>query len=131
MASKKYGSLVRRLVDKTNRNELGWRESPMPEVYQVSFSRYSLKISEVQEARQDSYVISVLNSDGTVIDSFSDADLDVKPDQLGLIRTEFSNQLTVNIPFSALLRDLYQKARRQALGADKALDEILNELGNN
>lgn len=28
------------------------------------------------------------------------------------------------------MAELYQKARRQALGGDKALDEILSELGD-
>ncbi|MGA8551587.1 MAG: hypothetical protein WB678_15260 [Stellaceae bacterium] len=118
METEKYQELVKRLIDKTNRREIDWKESSFSGVYQVAFSNYSITIGEESSPRQSApdYVISIINSDGNTMDSFSDVTLDAGRDpERGLNYFE-------------ILRDLYGKARRQALGVDKALDEILNEL---
>jgi len=120
MAAPKYERVVDRLVEKTENNEINWKESPITDVYQVSFLNYSVTISEVYNASQEvpDYVVSILNSEGKTVDSFSDVDLDRDRD------------MGSGGKYLKILRDLYQNARRQALGVDKALDEILNELDN-
>jgi hypothetical protein len=60
----------------------------------------------------DDVVITLRNAEGTVVESFDDTDLqDSFPDAL------------------SVMSDLFIRARRQALGADKAIDDILQALG--
>jgi hypothetical protein len=115
MTALRYEKIVDLLAKKTEDNEIEWKESPISDIYQVSFANYSLTISEVYNSRQDvtDYVVSILNSEGNMVDSFSDVDLD---------------KSSGGTRYLSILRDLYQNARRQALGVDKALDEILKEL---
>jgi hypothetical protein len=112
MAADKYQHLVERLVAKTDRGEVDWKEAAGSDTFQVSFANYSLTLS-VSQNREGStlYVISILNSEGRTVDSFSDEDLD---DGGGR--------------YYPIMGELYHKARRQALGVDKALDEILGQL---
>ena len=94
---------------KTASNELEWKEGVYSASFQVSFPNYSLTLSENQRERGGyDYVISILDADGSIIDTFSDIDL--------------------GEGYYSKMVELYQNARRQALGVDKALDEILNEL---
>jgi hypothetical protein len=110
MNVEKYETLLQRLVDKTNHSALDWKESPFQDAYQVSFANYTIMIRAMKNPETESpdYVMWVFNSEGTVVDTFSHVDL--------------------GSGYYTHLQDLYQKARRQALGSDKALDEILNEL---
>jgi hypothetical protein len=114
MAAGKYEALLSRLVSKTNHNELDWRESPSADTFQTSFANYSVTISETEGRRgQIDYVVSLINSEGVVVDNISDTDLDSG---------------SGDTYFFQMLRGLYQAARRRALGVDNALDEILKEL---
>jgi hypothetical protein len=113
MAADKYQQLVERLASKTDQREVVWKEAAGSDTFQVSFANYSLTLS-VSQNRQGAlfYVISILNSEGNTVDSFSDEDID-----------EGTGGRYFNV-----MGELYHKARRQALGVDKALDEILEEL---
>jgi hypothetical protein len=110
MANDKYAQIVDRLIYKTNQREIEWKEGVYPGAFQVSFPNYSLTLipREGQDDTTD-YIIGIIDSDGHTIDTFSDVDL--------------------GGDYYAKMAELYQNARRQALGVDKALDEILDELG--
>jgi hypothetical protein len=95
---------------KTDEGQLDWRETAWPDTFQVSFNNYSITFSRLYTDGTLGYVGHILNFEGRTVDSFSDDDL--KPE--GLDR----------------MAELYQKARRQALSADKALDEILSQLND-
>lgn len=110
MSSKKYLQLIDKLMDKTGEGQLDWRETAWSETFQVSFTNYSITLSQVHANGTLGYVDHILNYEGRTVDSFSDDDL--KPE--GLDR----------------MAELYQKARRRALNADNALDEILSQLSN-
>jgi hypothetical protein len=115
-AAEKYQKLVERLVHKTDAHELDWKEKETaePDSFQVSFANYSIILSELYPRGGDTpdYIVSILNSEGTLIEPFSDV---------------FMLNATGGDYYS-ILSGLYRDARRKALGVDNALDEILNEL---
>jgi len=108
MANERYFSILDRLIAKSRNRELDWKEGVFPQSFQVSFPNYSLTLGPQFRGNTKDYVVTILNSEGTAIDEFSDVDL--------------------GDGYFAQMDELYQSARRQALGVDKALDEILQEL---
>ncbi|SRR6266404_7848748 len=113
MAYEKYQRLVQKLLERTDKNELQWKETASPETFQVSFSNYSLTLSEQTSGSGPSdFVVTIINSAGDLVDSFSDVLLDE-----GHGATYYRS-----------MGELHQKARRQALGVDQAIDEILDDL---
>ena len=95
------------LIQKTNNGSLRWEATAAEGVYQVSFPRFTVQISE----RGNDFVLTILNSEGTLLEEAAD------PEFQGKIENPFSR-----------MQQLYVNARRQALGVDAALDELLNEL---
>jgi hypothetical protein len=115
MESGKYKQLIERLLAKTDKNELDWKEAALPNTFQVSFADYSVTIRETPNNKGDvDYYISILNSEGETVDSVSDVHLDGTQGAGYYFRS---------------MGELFQNARRQALGVDKALNQILDELG--
>jgi hypothetical protein len=115
MLPEKYGQIVDRLVARTSRREIEWRETAHPEQFQVSFPNYSLTLQ--QRTRRDGsvdYIISIINASGTTVDTFTDEQVDA----------------TVGGKYFQAMGELFEQARRQALGADEALDQVLKELGS-
>jgi hypothetical protein len=114
MEGEKYKRLIKGLVDKTDRHELDWKEAAPANAFQVSFANYSIMIMKTENHQGSNlYITRILNSDGDVIDDFSDEEL----------------TQTIGDYYYNVMDTLYLKIRRQVLGVDKALDEILNELG--
>lgn len=110
----KYATLAQRLVARQAKGRLDWKETEADGLFQVSFPDYSIRIS-LQENRygNDYAVVSIYNEEGTELDTFSSLNLqDEWPD---------ANEQLVQ---------LYQSARRAALGVDKAIDSLLRELSD-
>ncbi|MGJ5076734.1 hypothetical protein [Bradyrhizobium oligotrophicum] len=109
--------LVKTLYDKSRAGHVDWQVGIGDDEFQVSSAEYTIKIS-TKAGRQGStdYVIAVLNDEGTVVDRFTDVELD----------SEEGSQLG---QWYGTMRELHDMARRHARGADKALDAILKELG--
>lgn len=112
MANDKLHKLIDRLLVKTIAMELKWSETSSQEAFQVSFSSYSV---EVEHSDNTTYM-RIYNSDGKVLDWTSD----------NVMRRDVSWNSTTAI---RKLEELYQLARRQALGVDKALDDLLSAIG--
>ena len=111
MSSEKHRQLVDQLLVKTKVGQLEWRETAEPDTFQVSFPNYSVMITQQRHnPRFPIHIVSILNSGGRRVDTFSD--------ESAAWEASDKPQLT----------ELYQHARRQALGADKALEDILNAL---
>jgi hypothetical protein len=118
MEMDKQKRLVDQLLDKSRQGRLDWQETPSDESFAVSFSGNSIAIEPLQ--RRAGYLIRIINSSGTVVDQFHDETLD-------------ETEEAPNPPFRsnkwfAKMRDLYDLARRTALGSEEILDEILGEL---
>jgi len=111
MASAKHIELLKLLYDKTIRGEIEWTESGTEGIFQVSFSNYSVLINS--EGSPADYSLSIVNDNGDVVDRFSDTDF---------TKEQYDNGWYLK--FEAL----YETARRTALGAEDALNSILDEL---
>jgi hypothetical protein len=117
-ALEKQRRLAELLIQKTANGEIDWKETAEATVFQVSFATTTLQISTRwnQEAGEPDYLVSLLNEVGTVVDSFSDNDL--------------QDKLTPPGTWFRRMEGLFHSARRSALGSDKILDDILSELGD-
>jgi hypothetical protein len=108
------------LVSKSAKGELEWQPSVSEDSYQVSIKTNTIRLAEVPSRDPDSespdYVISIINSEGREVDTFSDIDLN---------QTEQQGQKN----WFRQLRGLYVTARRTALGSDKVLGDVLRDLG--
>lgn len=117
MAFEKQKNLIELLSKKTNEGKLDWRPGALENSYQVSFRSNSVMLAEADGLRATDYVVYLADANGEVVDKFSDNEL----------RAENSgNDWTGN--WFEVMRDLFQSARRVALGSDKILNSILDEL---
>lgn len=112
MNNPKLEKLVRTLAEKTRLGELAWDESERSGVFQLPFSNSTVRIftRESRAHRGDvEYVVAILNSLGAEVEEISD------------------ETLGVEWAFS-IMKDLYEAARRKAMGVDVAIDSILDDL---
>jgi hypothetical protein len=107
MAYEKLTKILIELIQKTDSGSLAWEPTAEEGVYQVSFPRFTVQLS----SNGADIVLSILNSEGTVIEEASDP--------------EFTDHIT---DAYVAMKQLYANARRRALGVDAALDELLEEL---
>lgn len=110
MAIPKIGRLVEALAKQTNEGKIRWQQTAFDGIYQVSFTNISAQISR----EGNDIWISLRNSEGLEIEKFSD----VEAGQAGLQNSY------------DLMGRLYETARREALGVDKAIDDLLLQLGD-
>jgi hypothetical protein len=117
MSLEKPKKLMEVLLRRTARGEIEWQEG-LTDVFQVSFKDNSVLIASHANEREETvtYAVSLLNSEGTVADRFTDEDLD--KDEVGHAGGFWFVKLA----------ELYAMARRRARGADKVLDDILKEV---
>lgn len=112
----KYFDLLDRLVEQTNGGNLKWEETVENRSFMVSFPNYTIRVSQEDgENDMTDYVISIINNEGSVIDRFSDVTL---------------SQMRPGGSYFTMMEELFNNARRNAFGADKALDDILSELSD-
>lgn len=110
--------LIERLHDRTAAEGLPWQETEVDGVYQITFPTFSVSLSKRRsvhpEAEKD-YWLSIYNSSGKLIDEVSDEEfpadyiLDGKPPYL-------------------YMEELYEMARRTALGVEGVISQILAQL---
>lgn len=111
----RYQRLVALLIKKTKEGTAGWQPTSRNGVFSLSLPDYGVLIAMTSEApNQEDVQFQIINSSGTVIDKFTDVDVAADdPDK----QTAYRDMAT-----------LYHDARRQALGVDKALDKLIEEL---
>lgn len=102
------------LLAKTQTSEVNWEETETEGTFQVAFSGYSIRLSynPNRGMGMNQYFLAIHNEKGIKIEESGDVDID------GDFFTRKCNTL----------QDLYEKARRQSMGVDKALDDILMDL---
>src|SRR5713226_4678238 len=105
--------LVERLHERTLSNKLLWEKTVDAGGYQVVFGGQSIKVAR-REDRDSwgallgySFSLEIYDEEGTQIEEIRPGDLEESATQL---------------------KDLYEIARRQAVGVDKILDSLLSEL---
>jgi hypothetical protein len=114
----KYRTLVERLAKATLNNEIKWAIHPFSDELYCSLGKFRIVLEEGEDAEGSSLIIvRVKDEADTQIDVFSDNTINGP------------NPLLAKYPtYWALMDDLHNLARRNAVGADKALDEVLNSL---
>lgn len=114
MSMEKQKKLVRLLIDNTSSGKLDWQTTFSDEMFHVSLKNKSVGIEEARNRNGASlYRISLMNEAGEVVETFSDEDLD-DPESAG--------------SWFGAMGELYNTARRTARGAEKLLNEIIDEL---
>jgi hypothetical protein len=119
MTMEKQKILVSRLLERTTNGDLRWRETIHKNAFQVSLKENSVlvrqKPGEIPDV--DDYEFQLINNEGQTVDSFLDLDLakteDVQADKIKWYR---------------LCEELYDLARRTALGSEQVLNQILRDL---
>ena len=115
----KQRKLVQGLVNLTRVGSIDWKPSLRANVFQVSFHENTVRIGLKEGRRQEEggIMIQLVNGDGMVVESFTNVDLQAK-------HTCINPQ-----PWFPIMMDLFDEARRSALGADKEIDERVIEIG--
>lgn len=110
MTNVKIFNLITRLHQKTEAGEIKWEATARPDRYLTSSADYSIVIASAEE--QNDYYLMIVNEWDELIESISDRELrDTAPEAYHVMKSLFS------------------MARRNARGADKAIDDILDSLG--
>ena len=108
----KLSSLLVELAKRTREGLVKWEPTAVKGVYQVAFSQYTVQIAtERNKQGAADYVLSILNSEGRVIERAADPDLSPRVPNA-----------------SGLMNELHTTAGRQALSADPAIDNLLSDL---
>lgn len=115
MSNPKFVRVVQLLLKKTLEDEdIIWEETSSEGMFSASFSDWSVLIG-IRPSRStpdsEDVFIQLVNYQGNVIDEIDDEDMRVYID-------DAYNRMS----------DLYQAARRRALGVDEALNDILRNL---
>ena len=115
MVPQRFIELIQKVEKKTKCGDLAWEATLEDKIFQVTLGSFILRIAEEPSQGGPDYRLSILDSQGRVIDSASNV--------------EFGN---TEVPSSFVpyfvLKEILDGARRSALGADKAIDSLLSDL---
>ena len=111
----KVQSLVEKLIERTDQGKVGWEITEESIIYQATFPSYSVRIAERTFPTRDDneFVLTVYDDQGQTIDVVTESSLE---------SSGFRNA-------HERLEELHRAARRQARGVDRAIEELLAELG--
>jgi hypothetical protein len=118
MSSQKANVFVERICGKTIKGELTWEKTPTEVAFQTQVGAYVVRFEEGIEHNETIYKLSLWDSSGEHLDTFTDSDFDVNEGS----RSGFD--------MYHKMREAFEVARRQARGVEKALDDILSELAD-
>ncbi|WP_089729312.1 hypothetical protein [Candidatus Thiosymbion oneisti] len=119
------------LLTKTRQGRLTWVPTEKLDVFGVDFPDYSIRIAHrvvreipdrvvreipTGETVMDNYKVEIYNSEGRLVEAATS--------------DEMKDELHEGINIAEVLKELYELARRQALGIDNALDDLLSRLSS-
>ncbi|HYA40870.1 MAG TPA: hypothetical protein VEF34_06180 [Syntrophobacteraceae bacterium] len=118
----KTANFIGQLYAATIEDKIQWDKTVEENQFQTSFTNYSIKIGLYQGGYDDvdNYELSVINSDGIEIAKINPNDV-----ESFTFRYKQGEQ-----PKSSyrIFREIYEKARRTALGIEQALDDLMTSL---
>ena len=109
-ADEKILSLIRKLIIKTKEGNVNWTKTVKENAFTVSFPNYSLSVFKAGENILSSYSIGIYNDKGNLIESIA-----------------YSPPILID-PSLKILEEFYDLARRKAMGAGKAIIDLLSAL---
>jgi hypothetical protein len=113
MKDERNASMVSKLLKSTSDGGLQWEKTPEGTRFQIAIKDYVLSIKEEPFEEGTLYLLYINNSDGDLVDEIGWKDLE---------------GLTGNESPRTVLWRLYNMARRNAMGADKAINDITSAL---
>jgi hypothetical protein len=120
MPYEKTVRVVRMLARRTSEGHVDWQETPDEGVYQAAFPGYAVRVlarpSNDYEDPDPDYVVQLYNENGALIEVIRQDDI-----REGMEAEDYRESY-------ALLRSLYEGARRHAMGVEHALDQIIEKL---
>lgn len=111
-------ALISRLSDLTHRGKVSWEETPKKDTFQLPFRNFTVQLSVVPsktDRDEMDYRIRIMNQEGSVVEQATDVELEQNSDK-------------PKHYYLRLMANLYEGARRNAMGADQAVRELLSEL---
>lgn len=114
----KLAQLVERVHRQTVADSLQWEATEKEGVFQAAFTDYALRLSARPHRTGSNdldYTLTIYNDSGVVIEDITDTELD--EDEVGYK------------PYQ-VMKETYDRARGQAMGIDKALDDLLRYLSD-
>jgi hypothetical protein len=119
MDTKRLETLITKLHEKTMTEEVYWEKTSKEGLFMATFPGYSVRIATRQNMSQPDevdYIFAIYDEQGALIERIDDIELQA-----------------ANKEFKAykILAEIYDKARRKALGVDKAIEVIISELDKN
>ena len=113
MADDKLWTLVKRLAARTKAGLVDWERTIEENCFQASFGDYVVKIAtyEPDSGGAPDIYLRIYDDAGNLMEEIVD--------------TQFSQRDSF-----LLMHELMQAARRRAFGADRAIDDILGQLGD-
>lgn len=114
----KQAEFVRRLHGRTGQGDINWYATETDGVFQAEFPEYLVQIFQKLIDENDNAVatyISIFTKEGRLIDTFDDRGLS-EADSMGSDAFLF-------------MADLYENARRIAMGLEQTLDILIDMLG--
>jgi hypothetical protein len=106
MDNDKVIEVVRLLYEKTTNGELVWERTGDDTQFEAAFANFGITLLKGPLGEPELWLH---NEKGEVFETFTALD-------------------AANVDLYEQLKEMYEKARRQALGVDKSLDELLKEL---
>lgn len=114
----KYRHLALRLYERTIAKGLRWQHDEMSSKVEAKIGQQIVSVTQsTNDNLEFLYIVEILNNAGVYLDGFNDEELgrEVVP-------------TPVAMTYYSLMQSLYELARRQATGADVALDQMLAAL---
>ena len=120
MTDQKITDFVIRLYRRTQAGKVPWEKAVEDETFQATFSKgFSIQIAPrpSQDPSEDEpdYWLTILNEAGEVVEEISNL--------------HFPNTKLVGLYPWVLMKDIHNIARRTAMGAERAINEIMADLG--
>jgi hypothetical protein len=113
MSYPKLVKLIELLAVRSKEGRVRWKEAGDSGVYHTTFPEYEVRLSSsdisLEPTDNRDYHLEIYDSEGTLIEQMTDQDLDIEDSY-------------------DLMRDLYETARRSAMGVHQAIDHILASL---
>lgn len=111
MSYPKMADLISTLLEKTQSGKLNWEATAMSDTFQASFPKYAVLIFSTTHNDELDYVLQIINDYGEIVERVEDTDL------LEVMSNPFIT-----------MRELHEAARRNAMGVEEALNDILDFL---
>jgi hypothetical protein len=122
MTEDKLIDLIQKVETKTATGGLKWDKTANDNEFQATLATFIIRIQQFEGRESTDYTLNIIDKDGVSLESVTDGDLYRMIQRSDAFRHSELNGID-------LMRSIFKNAKRHALGVDKAIDDILSELG--